>query len=598
MSKKSLLRPKVVTEKQVVANQSNAKKSTGPSTDRGKQVSSQNNFKHGRYAQTQFEVMDTLGEDPAERTRILNSLLKGYPPEHDGQRMVIEDVATLRWRRGQLERSQSARMYERVQALEIQRRLMHLQINHDVADVSQAEVLEKGLRKIDDCPAKYEVLSDKLKILIEQAEQCDYSNVLPHLTAIYGKQASYRGATIFNQFVDLIQLQQEREAALKARRPWPPPGDPVWKDEEAPTAEDEPGYDPRLDLPNELLLANLNQELHDVTELYMLFMETHVFLPQNKRDAAIAPAAPTDWYLAREIWMVDRDIDAKPRLFMKMRVEDRKWRLIQQEDQQVGPNGARPAAKPGPSGAPAESDAEPEVAAVSPPPISEPGEATEAVEEPTSTSGSVGSCDGNQAGDSASDPKPAIAGPASDVPAPNPQAEGPDARSAVTTLPLLMLACILGFMLGMRTKSAAGTPPAQAEESTVGTPPLQAEPTAEPASETPHPNRQGVAVMSPPLTPRHGRKTCPAPQHKRSPAITTPVQSGALDVRESLGTPRPRPSAARPYPVDMPESAVRTPPLQPLIDDDFDRSEAIDLLKTKGRPLDRTHYEPISGSQG
>jgi len=42
-----LLKTKAVTEKQVAANQSNARHSTGLRTERGKQVSSQNGFKHG-----------------------------------------------------------------------------------------------------------------------------------------------------------------------------------------------------------------------------------------------------------------------------------------------------------------------------------------------------------------------------------------------------------------------------------------------------------------------------------------------------------------------------------------------------------------------
>ncbi len=37
--------------------------------------------------------------------------------------------------------------------------------------------------------------------------------------------------------------------------------------------------------------------------------------------------------------------------------------------------------------------------------------------------------------------------------------------------------------------------------------------------------------------------------------------------------------------------------LQPATDDDFCRTEATDLLKTKDRPWDRTQYEPISATR-
>ena len=355
-----LLPSKVVTEKQVAANKGNAKKSTGPTTERGKQVSSQNGFKHGLYAQMQFDVMDALREDPAERRRRIDDLIKGYQPEPGGQQMVVEEIATLHWRRGQLERSQNAQMGERVHDLETKRERLHLQINSDVADVSQAEVLEKGLRNIKDCPAKFEMLLDKFNALIQQVEDCNYSDAVPYLTAIYAKEASLRGATIFNRFLGLMRLEQERAEALQHRRPWPPPGDPVFDDEDAPTAEDEPGYDPRLDRPSELLLHDLTQELHDVTKLYGMYIRDEVILTQMKRDAALAPEQPGGYYLAREIWLVDRDIDAKTRLFMKMRVDDRNWRLAQQEDEdreseegetakpagkvgsRAGPSGSRP----------------------------------------------------------------------------------------------------------------------------------------------------------------------------------------------------------------------------------------------------------------
>jgi len=136
-----LLPSRPVTEKQVVANKGNSKKSTGPRTERGKRVSSQNGYKHGFYAQLPFEVMATLREDPAERLRILQGLLNSYKPRNDNQEMVVDDISWLRYRRRQLERAQAARMADRVNDLDVQRELFHLQINQDVADASQAEVL-------------------------------------------------------------------------------------------------------------------------------------------------------------------------------------------------------------------------------------------------------------------------------------------------------------------------------------------------------------------------------------------------------------------------------------------------------------------------
>jgi len=218
-----LLPNRRVTEKQVAANQSNAQHSTGPKTERGKRVSSQNGYKHGLYAKLPLEVMATLREDPAARLVILQRLQNTYKPRNDGQHMAVEDLSWLYWRRDELTRSQAARMAERVNELDVQRELFHLQINQDVADVSQEEVLEKGLRNIQDSPGKYEELLHHLKALIQQVKNCDYTHALPYLIAIYAKQAGYRGATIYNLFLDQMRLAQEREKARQAGRPWPPP---------------------------------------------------------------------------------------------------------------------------------------------------------------------------------------------------------------------------------------------------------------------------------------------------------------------------------------------------------------------------------------
>ena len=342
------------------------------------------------------------------------------------------------------------------------------------------------------------------------------------MTAIYAKQASYRGATIFNLFLDRMRLAREREEALKHRRPWPPPGDEVWQDEDAPTADDEPGYDPRLDLPSDLLLMKLNQELHDVARLYDIFIREKVTVTQTKRDAAIAPAGPVDWYLARELWMIDRQIDAKTRLFMKMRVDDRNWQLIEEQDDaddsEAGSNGARPEADSGPDETrKAEGRRQNAEGGVHPEAEPEPDETVAAREEPT------------------------VAGP----PAPADSAGRKQAEDSAVGIPaLLMLACLLGFLLGVRTRSAVGIPPQ-----------LQA--------------------------------------YLRGPRVRALECGSAATALESVPALRAK-AALRPE--GGSSAAALQGGLRPQspTDDDFNRTEATDLLKTKDRdpgpnPI-RTHF--------
>jgi hypothetical protein len=116
---------------------------------------------------------------------------------------------------------------------------------------------------------------------------------------------------------------------------------------------------------------------------------------------------------------------------------------------------------------------------------------------------------------------------------------------------LLMLACVLGFMLGVRTRSAVRTPALQADRS---------------AAPRPSPNAARPYAVD-------GREST--------------MGTVALQVEEV---------AVRTPPLQIVEAAaVRTPPLQSPTNDDFNRTEATDLLKTKDRALDRA--EPILPSQ-
>jgi hypothetical protein len=141
--------------------------------------------------------------------------------------------------------------------------------------------------------------------------------------------------------------------------------------------------------------------------------------------------------------------------------------------------------------------------------------------------------------------------------------EGP----AAATLPLLILACVLGVMLGVRTISAVRTRP-------------QLQGYGERHLRGPWARAATTALAHLPALRAKGGSSADGVQGGLRPqasklqlAVTTPLQAGE---------------------VECPESAVGTPPLQHPTDDDFFRSEATDLLKTKDRasgpnPL-RTHF--------
>ena len=84
----------MTTEKQKQASRNNAKHSTGPKTDEGKQRSSQNTLKHGLYA-----VESVIpGEDPAEFDDLCHEFGERYLPDGPYERSLVRQMADAEWR--------------------------------------------------------------------------------------------------------------------------------------------------------------------------------------------------------------------------------------------------------------------------------------------------------------------------------------------------------------------------------------------------------------------------------------------------------------------------------------------------------------------
>ncbi|MCX5644073.1 MAG: hypothetical protein NTZ17_05230 [Phycisphaerae bacterium] len=100
---------------QVLANRSNAQKSTGPRTAQGKAVVSQNAVKHGLLAQ---EVV-IKGEDPGEFEFYRDQMLGELAPVGQMEAMLAARVVSLSWRLQRAEQLQGAAfdaMYEKLTA--------------------------------------------------------------------------------------------------------------------------------------------------------------------------------------------------------------------------------------------------------------------------------------------------------------------------------------------------------------------------------------------------------------------------------------------------------------------------------------------------
>ena len=84
----------MATDKQIAANQANAKKSTGPKTDEGKSVASKNALKHGALS----SVAGAEHEDQALYDTILAALIDDHNPQTTIERQLVERLTLLFWR--------------------------------------------------------------------------------------------------------------------------------------------------------------------------------------------------------------------------------------------------------------------------------------------------------------------------------------------------------------------------------------------------------------------------------------------------------------------------------------------------------------------
>ncbi len=91
------------TTAQIMANRNNSRKSTGPKTDEGKAVVSQNAVKHGLFA---AEAVIT-GENPADYELYHDQFLAELVPIGMVESMMAERIVSLAWRLRRAERMQN-----------------------------------------------------------------------------------------------------------------------------------------------------------------------------------------------------------------------------------------------------------------------------------------------------------------------------------------------------------------------------------------------------------------------------------------------------------------------------------------------------------
>ncbi len=84
----------MATERQIQANRANAKRSTGPITEKGKQASSQNALRHGQLS----SCVVLTAESTPFFNQLMDSLIEEFQPRTANETALIETMAVARWK--------------------------------------------------------------------------------------------------------------------------------------------------------------------------------------------------------------------------------------------------------------------------------------------------------------------------------------------------------------------------------------------------------------------------------------------------------------------------------------------------------------------
>ena len=284
--------------KSLHARRANARHSTGPRTQRGKRRVALNAFKGGAARGWPLRSMLALDEDPRDYRRLLEELLAAHRPADPAQRLLVEDIAQLRWRKQRNQRAQEGLVLQGLDKLKRARLQHERQVTQDTIDFPAKEALENGLLNVKDSPAKFKELWRLLKLVQEEVGRREFSEAGHDLLlSIYGPHPSLRG----------IQILAFHKRLLT----------PGYSGEEEPDddASDDSIY-------RDLCLALL-EERKDLGEKYEAYLHEHIQTTRTLQASALTPSQSEWRTLIRQEQSLDQEIERKTRLLSFMQWTDR-----------------------------------------------------------------------------------------------------------------------------------------------------------------------------------------------------------------------------------------------------------------------------------
>jgi hypothetical protein len=253
--------------------------------------------------------MFALGEDPEQLQTLTEKLMRAYGPGDALWEKQVEDLAWLCSRRDRLERAQAGLRRRALQAIEDWQHRRRQEMASVTFDASQHEMLDVDLPESTDRGVALRKILSYLELVREEVEQRTFrQRQYAVLQSLYRGVKGWRTGLIFrllHRFGDPAELrdQQEDEEYKQFLR------------ERGDNCE-APGEPER-----EELLRLLGEEIASVGEEFECAEKANEERAEIERDACLAPEGDTWRMMLRQEAALDRSIDRKVRILMRLRKE-------------------------------------------------------------------------------------------------------------------------------------------------------------------------------------------------------------------------------------------------------------------------------------
>jgi hypothetical protein len=308
----SLRKSPELTSSSLAAARGNARRSTGPRSPAGKENSKLNALKHGVYVsfENERQAMRALGEDPERFQALTEELRSALAPGDALFEMQVEDLAWLYWRRERVERALSGLRRRALQEIEEWQHRRQREMAGATFDASQRELVDWNLPVSNDRGVKLRLTLSYLGAIREEVKQGRYRpRQQAVLESVYRGEMGWRSQMIYALVFRFCQAEEEaRERAehpnypltlLERERMQAPPGEAEQQE----------------------LLRLLGEEMASVEEELAYEEKANEERVAIERDACLAPQGETWNTLVRQEGSLDRSIDRKVRILLRLRKE-------------------------------------------------------------------------------------------------------------------------------------------------------------------------------------------------------------------------------------------------------------------------------------